>query len=254
MLQKNTFDFTSQQVWTVLFLRSNWAVVQELGCMHCLAFETNYFSKKLISSHPPNEHSRPIFRFTLSPIDSLFFLTCRNSEGVRLRFPAPAHGFDTTALLWLLPLTDPAEATGIWSRRHEWLACLWSTEQKPLDHPYFNRLRGAGWGGSATASHAPSFTYCWWKMCHPVLLFCPPSFLSFLPSYLSSRYLARSLPPFLSLILRQCGCKDAASLCGWRCHSAECWLNILTCTVLAKNTFLLDLNGIVWSVLSLHKG
>lgn len=117
MLQKNTFDFTSWQVWTVLLLRSNWAVVQELGCLHCLAFETNYFSKKLISSHPPNEHSRPIFRFTLSPIDSPFFLTCRNLEGVRLPFPPPAHRFDTTALLWLLSVTDPAEATGIRSRR-----------------------------------------------------------------------------------------------------------------------------------------
>lgn len=106
------------------------------------------FQKKLISSHPPNEHSRPIFRFTLSPTDSLFFLTCRNSEGVRLRFPPPAHQFDTTALLWLLSVTDPAEATGIWSRRR--VACMLvkysCTEQKPLDHPYFNRLRGAGWG------------------------------------------------------------------------------------------------------------
>lgn len=149
--------------------------------MHCLAFETNYFSKKLISSHPPNEHSRPIFRFTLSPIDSPFFLTCRNSEGVRLHFPPPAHRFDTTALLWLLSVTDPAEATGIWSRRR--VACMLvkysCTEQKPLDHPYFNRLRGAGWGGSATANHALSFSCCWWKMWHPFLQFCPLSFLSF---------------------------------------------------------------------------
>lgn len=37
----------------------------------------------------------------------------------------------------------------------EWLACLWSTaaqNKKPLDHPYFNRLRGAGWGDGQSRS------------------------------------------------------------------------------------------------------
>lgn len=67
------------------------------------------------------------------------------------------------------------------------------TEQKPLDHPYFNRLRGAGQSRSVLQ----------------LLLVEDVSSLSFLPSFLSSRYLAHSLPPFLFLILRQCGCEEA---------------------------------------------
>lgn len=67
----------------------------------------------------------------------------------------PAHRFDTTAPLWLLPWTHPAEATGIWSRRRERLACLWSTAAQNKSLWIIPVLTGSGERAEA-ASRRPA--------------------------------------------------------------------------------------------------